>query len=188
MIINDATQKNNVSYIICNLSTWMLYSVIEYNDIDMLVLLLGLGFLNNDYHVEAKRPYTFEDFKNCLYRTGDLISEEQGIDEYDTGTELDLETQTVRIVSSYTWTNSKIKELMAAFPEYTREQITRHEYIMNVDNYLDILKKFLNFYNAQIPYIVLYKDDAGKVHCEEYFPTEEEKESNWKAVPSNHAK
>lgn len=178
-------KKNKALYITCKRTSWILYSVIEYNDIDLLVLLLGLGFLDKDYHVNAKKPYTFEDLKNCLYTSGELISEEQGIEEYDTGTELNLETQKVKIVSSYTWTNSKIKELMIVFPEYTREQITQHEYIMNVDNYLDILKKFLNFYNAQIPYIVLYKDETGTVHCEEYFPTEEEKAYHWKAIPSN---
>lgn len=188
MMINDAKQKNKVSYIICKLSTWMLYNVVEYNDINMLVLLLGLMFLNDDHHVVANRPYTFEDLKNCLYTTGELISEVQDLKDCNTGTELDLEHQIVRIISSFTQIDDNISNLLEIFPEYTKEELKQHEYRMSVDNYLEILEKFLNFYATKVPYIILYEDDNKIVHCEEYFPTEEEKASNWKAIPNNQAK
>lgn len=188
MIINDATQKNNVSYIICNLSTWMLYNVVEYNDINMLVLLLGLMFLDDDHHVVANRPYTFEDLRNCLYTTGELISEVQDLKDCNTGTELDLENQIVRIISSFTQIDDNISNLLEIFPEYTREQLKQHEYRMSIDNYLETLQRFLNFHAKKVPYIILYEDEHKIVHCEVYEPTKEEKASNWKAVPSNLTK
>jgi len=188
MITKNLLQKNINSYITCKKSTWMLYNILEYNDIDLLILLLGLMFLDNDYHVAAKQPYTFEDFKNCLYDTGNLISEEQGVDGFSSHTELELETETVRIFTLFIQLDKNIPALIEAFPKYTKDELKQYEYIMKVDNYLDILKKFFNFYNAQIPYIVLYKGETGKVHCEEYDPTEEEKTSNWKAIPNNQAK
>ena len=51
-----------------------------------------------------------------------------------------------------------------------------------------MLKQYLECYKKRIEYIILYKDENKKMHCKEYFPTEEEKASNWKAIPNNHAK
>jgi hypothetical protein len=158
------------------------YNILQYNHIDMLVLFLGLTFL---YENPENGPYTFEKYKKQLFEPdGYLSAEKQDQYEYSTTTEIDPEFHNIRIASQYTWENKNIPKLMEYFPEYTKEQLKEHEYRMSIDNYLEILKTFLDFYEAKVPYIILYEDNLGKVHCKEYHPTQEEKESNWKAVPS----
>lgn len=182
---------NKVSYIICNLNdpgAYGYYDVIQYNHLDMLALHLGLTFLKYDPHIDRKKPYSFEDLKDNLFKTGFLLSEIPNLEEFCTPTELDLETQTVTISSSYPWADSKIPKLLAAFPEYTKEQLEDHEYRMMIDSYLEILEQYLDNYKMKVPYIILYEDETGRVHCEEYFPTEEEKAYHWKIIPNNHAK
>ena len=178
-------------YIICMLNpteAYGYYNVVEYNHIDMLALHLGLTFLKHDPHIDQKKPYSFENLKNALFKTEFLLSEIPNMEEFCTFIELDLATKTVKVVSSYPWADENISILMEVFPEYTKEELKQHEYRMSVDNYLEILEKFLNFYATKVPYIILYEDDNKIVHCEEYFPTEEEKASNWKAIPNNQAK
>ena len=164
-------------YVICNLNdtdAYGYYDVIQYNHIDMLALHLGLTFLKYDPHIDRKKPYFFEDLKDNLFKTDFLLSEIPNLEEFCTYTELDLETQTVKVVSSYPWADSKIPKLLTAFPEYTKEQLKDHEYRMMIDNYLEILEQYLDSYRMKISYIILYEDDNKKIHCKEYHPTKEE--------------
>ena len=66
--------------------------------------------------------------------------------------------------------------MLAAFPDYTKEELEQHEYRMSVNNYLGILEKFLNFYAAKTPdkyKIVNSEKQAGKTKalliCKRYF-------------------
>ena len=162
------------------------YRVLQYNSVDMLVLFLGLTLLRT---YPENYPFTFEEYKRKLFKVnGYLLAQDPGQLEFHTQTEIDSEMFDIVILSQYTAEDENIPYLLAAFSEYTKEQLKQHEYRMSVDNYLEILEKFLNFYATKVPYIILYEDDNKIVHCEEYFPTEEEKASNWKAIPNNQAK
>ena len=178
--------KNNLKkYILGARSDRLYYNTLQYNNIDMLVLFLGLTYL---YEYPENYPHTFDFYKKQLFKVdGGLIAENPGIFESSTYTNLDPEIFDIVIVSQFTAEDSNISYLLAAFPQYTKEELKQHEYRMSVDNYLEVLGKFLNFYAANVPYIILYEDENKKVHCKEYEPTEEEKASNWKAVPNNHA-
>lgn len=180
-------KKNNLKkYILGARSERVYYNILQYNSIDMLVLFLGLTYL---YEYPENYPYTFEFYKRELFRiNGGLLAEEPEQFEYSTNTNLDSDFFDIVILSQYTAEDEHIPKLLAAFPEYTKEELKQHEYRMSVDNYLEILEQFLNFHAAKTPYIILYEDEHRIVHCKEYFPTEEEKASNWKAIPNNHAK
>jgi len=138
----------------------------------MLVLYLSFNSL---HQMPYYHPYTFERYKEILFTPHTyLLSQIDENFEFSTTTELDPELHNIRIASSYTWTDENIPDLQKRFPEYTKEQLKEHEYRISVDNYLEILQKFLNFHESKMSYIILYEDDKSKVHCEEYFPTQEE--------------
>ena len=179
--------KNNVKkYIFGSRSERVYYNILQYNSVDMLVLFLGLTYL---YEYPENYPYTFEFYKRELFKkNGGLLAEEPEQFEYSTQTKIDSESFDIVILSQYTTEDEHIPKLLAAFPKYTQNELEQHEYRMSVDNYLEILEKFLNFHTTKTPYIILYEDEHKIVHCEEYFPTEKEKTSNWKAISNNYAK
>jgi hypothetical protein len=178
--------KNIKKYTIGFRAEDLYYDLLQFNNIDTFVLFLGLTLLRA--HSE-NYPFTFEEYKRELFKVnGYLLAEDLGQIQYSTQTEIDSERFDIVILSQYTAEDDNIPYLLAAFPEYTKKELKQHEYRMSVDNYLDILEKLLNFHAAKVPYIILYEDEHKIVHCEEYDPTEEEKSSNWKAIPNNQAK
>jgi|GEM_PF-4931781 len=166
-------------YIICAFAKFnsdFYYYNREYTNIDMMVLFLSF----NSLHEFMKEPHTFEHYREILFTPNrylaSVIPEE---DEYSTSTEWDREQRNIRIASSYTYEDAMILRLLEKFPEYTKEQLKEHEYRMDVLNYLEILEKFLHFHTSKIPYLVFYEDMQGKVHLEQYFPTDEEWQKYW---------
>jgi hypothetical protein len=168
--------------IACRSNHWeTYYATLEDNCLDLKVLALGVTFLKGSLCLAHRQvQYAFEMYKKELLDQGELSHIPQGLEYFATQIDLQKETNTVRIASQYTWEDQFIPNLLKKYPEYTQEQLENHEYIMDVNNFLEVLKQYLNFYDINIPYIILYEDNSGMVQCEKYEPSPEQLEK-WKA-------
>ena len=72
--------------------------------------------------------------------------------------------------------------------EYILNSIFKYNITLKPDEIEDFINNENEYENDYMSNIILYEDEHKKVHCEEYNPTEEEKLSNWKAIPNNYAK
>jgi len=99
-----------------------------------------------------------------------------------------LNNEMVSIISTYTSDEEAMGARLKYYSDFTKEQFKQFQILIKINDFLELLKEFLYHAHAKTPYIILYEDENQKVYCEEYFPTEEEKASNWKVMPNNHTK
>jgi hypothetical protein len=139
-----------------------------YNDEDSLDLHLLFSFLtylsNTNYeywYLNKTKPckdLTFEDYKQMLFEKGEIWSSDSSFIHNVAGLE---PHNKVGISSTYT-------------SDDDQEQLENYEYIMDLDDFLEVLKNFIDNALLKTPYIIVYEDDNKKMHCETYKPTPEE--------------
>jgi len=85
-----------------------------------------------------------------------------------------IEKNLVELSSTYTTDPEEINSRLKYYYIYTKREFKDYKYAMSLENFLQILKDFLNCAQKQISYIIIYEDNKKKIHCKEYKPTPEE--------------
>ena len=145
-------------------------------------------YLKNTIEIQVQdiEHPVFEDYKKILLEINSLNAGDTSW--FSTQISLNKENNTVYGNSDFTADPNHLLYYSESYSDIGDEKIVGYAYQISLENFLDVLKQYLECYKKRIEYIILYKDENKKMHCKEYFPTEEEKASNWKAIPNNHAK
>ena len=148
------------------------YTLIGSNSINMMVIVWSFSWLSQNSYKEKET--LFETYKQALFEEGYLNSVGEGFMDYGTSASLEAATHTIHFISNFPVNQRIVDAVIKVFPQYSQEFLEDHEYVMSLENYLEILRKVFEYYEAKIEFIIFYVDDAGKVQCEPYYPTQED--------------
>jgi|GEM_PF-1425533 hypothetical protein len=155
---------------------WKIYS---NRDLDLDLLFSFLTLLSNTsyeyWHLQGRpnprKNLTFEDYQNILFEKKEIWSSDS---DFIHNVAVLSASNLVGISSTFTNDEEEIENRLRYYPEFTKEQFENYKYYMKLEEFLKILQEFLYHALQKTSYIILYKNAEGKVHCEEYFPTQEE--------------
>ena len=161
-------QKQHYAYVkyINNFNNEYFY-LLEDNYLGFLILFIFFSELEN-------KNLSYEYFKNKLLLNGSLDSQ-TGDYLYSHTAWIDKNNKNMICIGTTKTQNPDfIKYLLEIYPTFTYNDIEEAIYTISLNNFLEILKSYLENLHKKTSYMHLYEDDKKWVHFNKYHPTDEE--------------